>query len=581
MSGNCIVSDGWLEDSSYQTILRETHMIAFEFNARQREQRVSPFISEYISGNYDGRLLSDVMLEDNVIHPKDVEKALRFREQVLAGQFGEMLLRLMTPGGEYRWFRIVITCQKSSENSQGCVGVLEDVDVQMQYWELLRRRAEIDPVSGIYNRETFFEQTVKLLETESDKEHFLICFDIDRFKLINKLFGNSQGDQVLHYAGNLLQELVRPGETFGRLGNDMFAACLSRTKAETISLIEELGGKMRSYPLAFRFFLPAGVVPVAPGCTDPVNELCDRAVMAQHKIKGNYLCRYLFYDPFMDKKLEQEHILIANMETALSEGQFSAYFQPKYDMRNGRIIGAEALARWHHPDLGMISPAEFVPLFERSGFIIKMDEYIWELVCRTIRSWIDRGITPVPVSVNVSRMHLYNKRFCSIVLELCRKYGIQPCLLELEITESAYTEAPQELFPMIESLQKAGFLFSMDDFGSGYSSLNILKDIPLDIVKFDLNFLKEARKGEKTGQSIVKNIIRLMRDLQVSIVAEGVENESQVQFLQEVDCHYAQGYFYARPMPRDEFELLLKANFNGRAYWEKVLSIKQAEEKYN
>lgn len=561
MSDNYTEYVDWLEESSCQAILRETHVVAFGFYGEQRKLRVSSFINEYISGNYDGRQIFDVMLEDNVIHPKDMEKTLHFRERVIGGQSGEIVLRLMTPGGKYRWFRMVVTCQKSGQNFTEYVGVLEDAEVLMQYQEQLRYRAEIDPVSGIYNRETFFECTKKLLEEEDVREHFMICFDIDRFKLINKLFGNAEGDKVLHYLGGLLRDLVLPGETFGHLSNDVFAACLKRNREETVKLIEEIESSMRRYPLAFRFFLPTGILQVKPGCMVPVNELCDRAIMAKHKIKGNYLHPYLFYETRMSETMEREHVLIANMETALSEGQFTAYFQPKYDIHDNRIIGAEALARWKHPVLGMIAPKDFIPLFERNGFIIKLDEYIWELACRTIRTWIDAGFTPVPISVNVSRLHLYNENFHGRVLSLCRQYKIPPSLLELEITESAYTEAPQELFPVIESLQHAGFIFSMDDFGSGYSSLNILKDIPVNIVKFDLRFLEDARKGELIGRSIVKNIIQLMKDLQVSILAEGVETESQVNFLREVDCHYAQGYFYARPMPQEEFELILEENF--------------------
>lgn len=564
MSDHCTVSDAWMGGDSYQAILRETHMIAFEFDVEQNKQKVSSFISEYISGNYDGRLLSEVLLEDNVIHPKDVKKALQFQKQVMAGRFGEIVLRLMTPSGEYRWFRMVVTCPKFAQDSRTYVGVLVDMDEQMQHQELLRYRAEIDPVSGIYNRETFFDQTEKLLATENDREHFLLCFDIDRFKLINRLFGNAEGDKVLRYVGDLLRELLLPGEIFGRQGNDVFELCLNRSRAETIALIKELDCRMRRYPLAFRFFLPTGVVPVAPGCRDSVNELCDRAILAKQTIKGNYLCSYQFYEPSMVESLEREHFLIANMEAALNEGQFTAYFQPGFDMRDGRIIGVEALARWKHPTLGMISPADFIPLFERNGLIIKLDEFIWELACQKLRAWMDLGNTPVPLSVNVSRLHLFDENFCTKMMALCRHHEIPPHLLQLEITESAYTESPQDLFPVIESLQQAGFVISMDDFGSGYSSLNVLKDIPVDIVKFDLRFLEDARKGDKAGQSIIKNLIRLMRDLQVSILAEGVETKSQATFLQEVDCHYAQGYFYARPMPSDEFEALLKANIEER-----------------
>lgn len=555
---NCIVTGNWLDDSSYQAILRETHMIAFEFDTALRIQKVSPFIGEYIAGNYDGRLLSDVMLEDHVIHPDDIAKSLAFREKVIKGQLGELILRLKTPRGEYRWFRMVMTCPKNNSCHHIYVGVLEDVDMHMQYQELLRHRAETDPVSGIYNREAFFGRTQKLLNIEDDIPHFLLCFDIDRFKMVNKLFGNAEGDKVLRYIGGVLREQALEEDTFGRIGSDMFAVCTGRNQADTILLVNEIEHSMRRYPLAFRFFLPTGIVPLAPGCKDPVNQLCDRAVMAQHKIKGSYLRSCSFYEPVMDARLEREHRLITNMENAMEKGQFSVYFQPKYDMRNGRIIGAEALARWEHPALGMVSPAEFIPLFERNGFIIKLDEYIWELVCRTLRRWLNKGITPVPVSVNVSRMHLYNEHFCGCIMDLCRQYEVPHHLLELEITESAYTECPQELFPVMDILQQAGFSFSMDDFGSGYSSLNILKDIPVNLVKFDLRFLGEARKGKETGQSILKNMIRLMNDLQVTILAEGVETEEQVVFLQNVGCHFAQGYYYARPMPVNKFEQLLK-----------------------
>lgn len=555
---HCAVTENWLDDSSYQAILRETHMIAFEFDTVTRKQRVSPYIEKYISGNYDGRLLSDVMLEDNVIHPDDIVKSLAFREQVAAGQLGEMVIRLMTPDGEYRWFRMIMTFPKFGRKAQTLVGVLEDVNPQMQYQELLRRRAEIDPISGLWNRETFFERTQKLLEAESGTAHFLLCFDIDRFKLINKLFGNAEGDKVLRYVGDILRELALSGETFGRLCSDVFAFCVRREREDTIAIVDELAARMQRYPLAFRFFLPTGIVPVAPDCRERLNELCDWAVMAQHKIKGNYLFRYSFYEPFMGVALEREHELILNMETALDDGQVTAYFQPKYDMRSGQIIGAEALARWRHPRLGMVPPSEFIPLFERNGFVIKLDEYMWESVCRSIRGWLDQGISPVPVSVNVSRLHLYNNDFCNSVLELCAQYKVPHHLLELEITESAYTECPHELFPVMDILQQAGFIFSMDDFGSGYSSLNILKDIPVNIVKFDLQFLGESRNGEKAGQSILKNIIQLMKDLQVSILAEGVETLEQVKFLTEAGCHYAQGYYYALPMPLSDFELLLK-----------------------
>lgn len=553
----CEVIEKWLDDTAYQAILRETHMIPFEYDIVHKLQRVSPFIGDYICGNYDGRLLSDVMVEDGVIYPDDLKKSLAFREKVVGGQLGEMVLRLLTPNGDYKWFRMVMTYHAANENQKLLVGVLEDINAQMQYQELLRHRAEIDPISGVFNKETFFEKTQKLLKEENETGHYLFRFDVDRFKLINELFGSAEGNKVLQYIGSILQKEAAGDETFGRLGNDVFCMCVTRSREDTIALVEKIANVLRSYPLAFRFFLPTGIIFIPSGCKDPVDVLCDRAALAQNKIKGKYLYRYAFYEPAMGLELNREHELIANMEKALEEQQFLAYFQPQYDMRDGRIIGAEALARWQHPTLGMISPAEFIPLFERNGFIIELDEYIWTQVCRTIRKWLDMGLEIVPISVNVSRVHLYDTDFCKKIIALCDTYRVPRKYFELEITESAYTERPQELFPIMDLLHQSGFVFAMDDFGSGYSSLNILKDIPVNIVKFDLRFLEEARNGVQAGRSILKNIVQLTKDLHLSVLAEGVETETQMEFLKEIGCHFAQGFYYARPMPLKDFETLL------------------------
>lgn len=554
---HCDMAARWLDDTAYQAILKETHMIAFEFDVKNRTQHVSPFIGEFLAGNYDGRLLSEVMVQDDVIYPEDRDKSLDFREQINSGQDGEMVLRLKTPEGDYRWFRMAVTCLEKDDDRQLMAGVLEDIDTRMQYQEALRHRAEIDTVSGIYNKETFFERTQKLIWM-ADAPLFLIWFDIERFKLINSLYGSDEGNRVLRRIGDILRESVTEKETYGRLGNDVFCMCVTRGRRDTVSLVNTIVHRLRDYPLDFRFFLPTGIIEIEPGCRESLDVLCDKAAVAQKEIKGDYLRNYAFYMPFMGEKLNRQHELISSMEKALEQHQFQAYFQPQYDMRNGRIVGAETLARWNHPVLGMISPVEFIPLFEHNGFIVELDKYIWEIACRAIRGWLDQRITPVPVSVNVSRIHLYDKELCNSIIGLCDQYAIPHSLLNLEITESAYTEQPQELFPIMEMLQQAGFVFAMDDFGSGYSSLNILKDIPVDIVKFDLRFLEKARKGEEVGQSILKNTIQLMNELNLSVLAEGVETGRQVTFLKGMNCFYAQGYYYARPMPLEEFESLLR-----------------------
>lgn len=546
----------WLSDRRYQTVLKATQTIAFEYNPVTKEQTVSPFINEYIAGNYDGRLLSNVMLEDEVIHPEDIQFSLDFRNEVAAGTATEMVLRLRTPGGPYHWFKMCL-CPYTGDNSLFFVGTITDIDKEMQQRETLRYRAEYDMTTGIYNKTTFYSSTKKWLETEPDTFRCLIRFDVDRFKLINELYSLSEGDRVLCRIAAFLRENTTPPETYGRMSSDIFLVCLARPKEEASAFITALENELGKHSIDFQFVLSAGIVCIESYKNEPMNALCDWAAMAQRTVKGNFINHIAFYEDSLLAALNREHYITKNMKKALDRKQFVMYLQPKYDMRDRTIIGAEALVRWQHPVDGMISPGEFIPLFERNGFVLKLDEYIWELACQTLRGWIDSGQKPVPISVNVSRIHLQDMDFCEKLLVLIKKYDLSPHLLELEITESAYTDNPASLYDIMDQLQDAGFRFSMDDFGSGYSSLNILKDIPVNLVKIDLNFLRQSRRGLEIGRDILKGTIQLIKGIDLPVIAEGVETKEQADFLMDVGCVHAQGYFYAKPMPVPDFEKLI------------------------
>lgn len=376
--------------------------------------------------------------------------------------------------------------------------------------------------------------------------------------MINELYSVTEGDKVLQYIGTVLKEICRPDETFGRLGNDVFCMCLRRTEPEMLDLVKDLENKIEEYPINFQFVLSVGILRVHHYDGQPVDLMCDQAAMAQRTVKGNYVIRYAFYDPSMGEALNREHYIAGYMRRALENGEFILFFQPKYDIPSGKMIGAEALVRWNHPVNGMISPGDFIPLFEKNGFILPLDEYVWEQTCSFMREWEDKGLELVPISMNVSRLHMHDPEFCDKIQQLSEKYEILPRLMEMEITESAYIESPQTLYSIMDRLQQSGFVFSMDDFGSGYSSLNILKDIPVNIVKIDLNFLKEARRGPAAGRAVVEGTIRLVREMGLPIIAEGVETQDQVELLLKAGCTGAQGYFYSRPMPAEDFEKLLK-----------------------
>lgn len=544
---------GWLEDKRSQAVLRLRHAAAFEFDTATGRQAHSPDIGEYVAGNYDGRLLSQVMLEDGVIHPDDITLSLAFREKIKSGKAGHMTLRLLTPRGDYHWFQMSMSpCGSVSPGL--FVGVLADVDEEVRQEKILRYRAEFDAVSRIYNQSSFYEKTRALLESEREQPHYLLRFDIDRFKLVNELYSISEGDLVLRHVGQALQSLARPGETYARMGNDVFCACLCREEPQILQFICDLEERVNQYPLSFHFVLSVGILQIPRYDGQPVNILCDRAAMAQREIKGNYIRRYAFYTPAMSQALNREHYITGCMHRALEDGQFQIYLQPKFDIQNNQITGAEALARWFHPVDGMIPPGEFIPLFERNGFILRLDEYIWELACQVMRRWMDQGFRLFPISVNVSRIHLHDPDFCSKITALVEKYRVPSRLLELEITESAYTDSPQVLYKIMDKLQSQGFQFAMDDFGSGYSSLNMLKDIPVNIVKIDLNFLRDARRGKEAGRGILKGTVQMVRGIHLPVIAEGVETKEQADFLLSIGCTQAQGYYCARPMPVPEFE---------------------------
>ena len=326
------------------------------------------------------------------------------------------------------------------------------------------------------------------------------------------------------------------------------------SRERILALIKELTDRLADYPLPYKVVPSFGICEV-DNIDTPINVLCDWANLALKTIKGNYLNSYAFYDGKLRERILEEKKIENQMHDALLQGQFVLYLQPKVHIPTSRIIGSEGLVRWIHPTEGLMPPDRFIPLFEKNGFIIRLDEYIWEQACITLRNWIDHGLTPTPISVNMSRMHIHDPRLREKLLDLMRRYELPPHLLELELTESAFLENESGLFESMKGLQAFGFQFSMDDFGSGYSSLNMLKSMPVDFIKIDRGFLNEVVTTER-GKTVIRFSISLAREMSIKVIAEGVETEEQAAFLLQAGCAYAQGYFYSRPLPIPQFEAL-------------------------
>lgn len=288
--------------------------------------------------------------------------------------------------------------------------------------------------------------------------------------------------------------------------------------------------------------------------------MCDRALIAQNTIKSSHDTKLAYYDYTMRDSLLEEQQLISEIENAIEEEQLVLYFQPQVNYEDGSLIGAEALVRWEHPTRGLLSPNMFIPLLEQNGMITMLDEFVWERCCRYIHDWIGKQSEvrnlSVAMSVNVSRLDIYDSRLCRKMQELVTKYDLEPSMISLEITESAYMENPQQLIDMVNELQAAGFSVEMDDFGSGYSSLNTLKDVYVDILKLDMKFLESSQDNARGG-NILNSIIRMAHWLELPVIAEGVETKAQADYLKSLGCIYMQGYYFAKPMPAAEFEKML------------------------
>lgn len=412
---------------------------------------------------------------------------------------------------------------------------------------------QYDRLTGLYSKEYFYQKVREQLLANPEQEYCIVCSNIENFKLYNDTFGVQAGDRILRESAEIMRNMVGESGFCGRFSADRFLCIQERSKEyrdrQSFNYAES------AFSVHMKNVLMRWGIYEITDRTIPVEQMCDRALLAADSIKGQYNQYFAVYDDELRSKLLREKAITDTMEAALTEGQFEVYMQPKYSLRDNCMVGAEALVRWIHPEWGFMSPGEFIPLFEKNGFIPKLDQYVWERVCAQFKVWREKGY-PLPViSVNVSRSDIYQSDLVEALLNITRKYDIDPAYLHLEITESAYAENPEQIISTVENLSKLGFIVELDDFGSGYSSLNMLSSMHLDILKLDMKFIQnEIAKPEQ--QSILNDIISMAHRVHLSVVAEGIETREQMERLQSMGCDYAQGYFFAKPMPIEKFEEL-------------------------
>ncbi len=408
------------------------------------------------------------------------------------------------------------------------------------------------------NPKFYSKRCREAINSNPDKDIAFIQFDIERFKLINETYGVEKGDELLRFINDSLSIICTDSQPFCRLTADVFMVVMPfKEKQEIMDLIHKIESMLSGYDgMEYRLIFGVSIVDDRSLHT---RQHGDNASLARQLIKGNAMENILFYDKSMRQELHKKQSIEEDMYRALIDNEFVMFLQPKYSISTGRIIGAEALARWIHPQKGMISPAEFIPVFEENGFIIKLDRFIWEQACKKIRELTDKGITPVPISVNISREYIRTYDVTGEIKRLIKKYDIPMSMLELEITETVDSMGVEDI---VKQMKDAGFTMLMDDFGSGYSSLNVLRSTQFDVLKIDRHFFEEFMVSER-GRKIIEHTISMSQDIGLDIIAEGVETMEQAEFLKKCGCDSAQGFYYSRPIPESEFnEKLISVNSN-------------------
>lgn len=440
-----------MDDERYRIIVEQTGAMVFEWNYETCQRYVDPRLSEVLCGDYTSRDMFYVWEEDRVIHPQDLSKLQNFGQKILNGATrADITLRLRSREQEFRWYRVAVTQLLDEQgHAKRFIGSLTDVDDTVKSELALKYRAELDMLTGIYNVHTFTAKTQELLTRHGEDRYAIIRTDINRFKFINDIYGMEEGDKLLCRVAQTLRELIPAGGTYGRLTGDVFCMCVPYEKEDDlIALTERITVRLEQYGIGYKVSLSFGICTVDDPEV-PVSILCDWAHLALKTVKGNLIRRYAFYDDTLRARQLDERIIENEMEDALRQGQFVVYLQAKHDIRTRQVVGAEALVRWLHPREGLLAPARFIPLFERNGFVVRLDEFVWEECCKILRRWIDDGVTPLPLSINVSRMHIFNPGFSLKMQALASKYRLPYSLLELELTESTFIENAQELYDII------------------------------------------------------------------------------------------------------------------------------------
>ena len=541
----------FLKTALYDLLVTKMSDAVLFFDADGRPIYANRMADTLFGIHKDNLASSAKLLGEAVTGREFIENGMRvthdFRNQV---QLGE---------GEDRKY-YVVTCHRMEDRRGNYLGaffgISDNTQVEREQRESIYRQTH-DALTGMINRETFIEQVNRKMEQEPDEEYVMILSDIADFKIINDIYGRETADKILLGIAGSIRRFVHAASIYCRWGGDQFAVFARKSEIDPVLLEEEIREGMKFGNNTSEFKYPVVIHAGYYAITEkeiPVTAMVDRCIMAIAMVRDDYQRVVGVYNEDLRNERLWEQRINAELSDALADGQIFPYLQPQYNSRNV-LTGAEVLVRWKHPVEGVIAPWRFIPIFEKNGMIIRVDTYIWEEACRILSSWKGTRKGHLHLSVNISPKDFYLIDLYETFTKLVGKYGLDPGKLHLEVTETVVMDDAARNIQIINRLREFGFIVEMDDFGSGYSSLNLLRDMPVDVLKIDMAFLGKTTQPKK-AELILHNIIELAHQLNMISIAEGVELEDQLRMLKQMGCNIFQGYYFAKPMPREEFEKL-------------------------
>ena len=525
-----------------------------------------------------GMILED---EYDIIYATNGKEALESMQEYI-DRLSIVLLDLMMPvmdgfevleavredPGMQRIPIIVLTADKSAELRALKLGAADFITKPYDMHEVILARvgriielsegrhlinvAEKDPVTGLYSHSFFLEYAEQIRRYHPDWQLDALALNVERFHSVNELNGREFGDRMLEMIGTTVQGFLAESDGIAcrEEGDQFFLYC--RHQDDYSVVLERFQKAVEAISGRVDLRLRLGVSPYTPGILTEVQ--IERARRACNMVRGSYLNHLMVYDEEMLKRESYQERLLNDLPRAIEEGEFKVYYQPKYDIQCEpcRLNSAEALIRWNHHELGMIPPCDFIPLFEKNGLVHIVDRFVWKEVANQIAKWREKYNILFPVSVNLSRAEILDSNLEESLKVLIAKYDLPVSVFKLEVTESAYTDDKQ-MVEIVRRLRESGYEIEMDDFGAGYSSLNMISSLPIDVLKMDMGFIRNIKEDNREFR-LVELILDIARYMDVPVVAEGVETEEQLELLRKANCRYVQGYYFSRPLPAQEFE---------------------------